>query len=83
MSSRLRRFLVLTSLLGLLLGVSGAAARIGLAAKPPDTRVAGIDVDATTIPELQELMNAHRLKSVQLTHSICTASASSTRRSTR
>ena len=61
MSSRLRRPLVLTTLLALLLGASGAAA------KPPDTRVAGIDVDATTIPELQELMDANRLKSVQLT----------------
>src|SRR5687768_6880295 len=61
MSSRLRRSLVLTTLLALLLGASGAAA------KPPDTRVAGIDVDATTIPELQELMDANRLKSVQLT----------------
>jgi amidase len=66
MSSRLRRSLVLTTLLAILLGVSGAAA-IGLAANPPDTRVAGIDVDATTIPQLQELMDAHRLKSVQLT----------------
>jgi amidase len=67
MSSRLRRSLVLTTLLALLLGVSASAGPIGLAANPPDTRVAGIDVDATTIPELQELMNAHRLKSVQLT----------------
>ena len=57
MRSRLRRSLVLTTLLALLLGVSGAAAPIGLAANPPDTRVAGIDVDATTIPELQELMD--------------------------
>ncbi len=64
MSSRL----VLTTLLALLLGVSGAtAAPIGLAAKPPDTKVAGVDVDRTTIPELQKLMNSHRLKSVQLT----------------
>ena len=67
MTTRLRRSLVLTALLGLVLGVSGAAAPVGLAANPPDTRVAGIDVDATTIPELQELMNARRLKSVQLT----------------
>jgi amidase len=67
MSSRLRRSLVLTTLVALLLGVSGAAALVGLAAKPPDTRVAGIDVDSTTIPELQELMDARRLKSVQLT----------------
>ena len=68
MSSRLRGSFVLTTLLALVLGVSGAAsAPIDLAASPPDTRVAGIDVDATTIPELQELMNARRLKSVQLT----------------
>jgi len=67
MSSRLRRSLVLTALLALVLGVSGAAAPTGLAAKPPDTKVAGIDVDATTIPELQKLMNSQRLKSVQLT----------------
>ena len=64
MSSRLRRSLVLTTLLALLLGVSGAAARTGLAANPPDTKVAGIDVDATTIPQLQKLMNSHRLNSV-------------------
>ncbi len=67
MSSRLRPSLVLTTLLALLLAASGAAAVIGVAANPPDTRVAGIDVDATTIPELQDLMNANRLKSVQLT----------------
>jgi hypothetical protein len=68
MSSRLRGSFVLTTLLALVLGVSGAAsAPIDLAASPPDTRVAGIDVDATTIPELQDLMNARRLKSVQLT----------------
>ena len=59
--SRLRRSLLLTTLLALLLAAAGAAA------KPPDTKVAGIDVDATTIPELQELMDANRLKSVQLT----------------
>jgi amidase len=67
MNSRFRRSLVLTTLLALLLGVSGAWALVGLAAKPPDTRVAGIDVDATTIPELQELMDRNRLKSLQLT----------------
>jgi amidase len=68
MSTRLRRSLVLTTLLALLLGVSGVAALIGVAANPPDTKVAGIDVDATTIPELQKLMNSNRLKSVQLTN---------------
>ncbi len=66
MSSPLRRSLVLTTLLAVLLGVSGAAAPTSLAVNPPDTKVAGIDVDATTIPELQKLMNSHRLKSVQL-----------------
>jgi len=58
MSSRLRRSLVLTTLLALLLGVSGAAAQIG---NPTNTKVAGIDVDATTIPELQELLQAAEL----------------------
>ena len=68
MSSRLRRSLLLTTLLALLLGVSGAAAPTGLAANPPNTKVAGIDVDATTIPELQKLMNSHRMNSVELTN---------------
>jgi amidase len=61
MRSRLRRSLVLTTLLALLLGVSGAAAG------PTDTTVAGIDVDATTIPELQTFMKFGQLSSVQLT----------------
>lgn len=68
MSRRLRRSVVLTTLLALLLGVSGVAALVGLAANPPKTKVAGIDVDATTIPELQELMNSRRMNSVQLTN---------------
>ena len=62
MPSRIRRSLVLTTLLALVLGLSGAAAA------PPHTKVAGIDVDATTIPDLQELMDRHRLNSVQLTN---------------
>ena len=66
MSSRLRRSLVVTTLLAVFLGVSGAAAPVGLAATPPTHRP-GIDVDSTTIPELQELMDANRLTSVQLT----------------
>ncbi|MDQ3671138.1 MAG: amidase family protein [Actinomycetota bacterium] len=65
MSSRLRRSLVLTTLLALLLGVAGAAAQIG---NPTNTKVAGIDVDATTIPELQALMNSRRMNSVKLTN---------------
>jgi amidase len=50
-----------------LLGASGAAAPTRLAAEPTDTMVAGIDVDATTIPELQTLMKFGQLSSVQLT----------------
>ena len=65
MNSRLRRFLLLTTLLAVALAVSGAAAQVG---NPTNTKVAGIDVDATTIPELQELMNARRMNSVQLTN---------------
>jgi amidase len=55
-------------MLALLLAVSGAAALTGLAANPPNTKVSGIDVDATTIPELQALMNSHRMNSVELTN---------------
>jgi len=65
MRSRLRRFLLPTFLA---LVVSGAAALTGLAANPDNTKVAGIDVDQTTIPELQELMNRHRINSVNLTN---------------
>jgi amidase len=67
MNSRLRRSLLLTALVALMLGASGAAAPVRLAADPTDTTVAGIDVDATTIPELQTLMNFGVLSSVQLT----------------
>jgi amidase len=67
MSSPVRRFLVLATILALLLGASGAAAPATLAAAPPtNTRLAGINVDATTIPQLESLMNRHRLTSVQL-----------------
>src|SRR5438045_7469291 len=66
MSSRLRRSLVLATLFALFLGVSGAAAPSGLAANPPNTKVAGIDVDATTIPQLQQLMSSHRINAVNL-----------------
>jgi amidase len=66
MRSLVRRSLVLTSLMALLLGVVGASAPGVIAAQPTSTRVAGIDVDATTIPQLQALMDQHRLSSVQL-----------------
>jgi amidase len=55
-------------MVALLLGVSGMAALTSPAANPPNTKVAGIDVDATTIPELQKIMNSHRINSVELTN---------------
>jgi amidase len=67
MSSRLRRSLLFTTLLALFLCVSGAAARASLAANTPDTSVSGIDVDATTIPQLEKAMHSHKLSSVELT----------------
>jgi amidase len=67
MSSRLRRSSVLTTLLALVLGVSGAAANPPQIS-PPHTKVGGIDVDQTTIPQLQKLMDRHRLSSVTLTN---------------
>jgi len=66
MSSRIRQSLVLTTLLALLLALAGTAARSSLAANPPNTTIAGIDVDATTIPQLEQLMNSHRLNAVDL-----------------
>ena len=68
MSSRLGPSLVLTALLALMLGVSNAAAQFGHADDPTNTMVALIDVDETTIPELQKLMDKHRLSSVTLTN---------------
>jgi len=72
-SSRLRRSLVVTTLLALVLAISGAAASSGAAAvrlvgNPTNTKVAGIDIDATTIPQLEQLMNSHRINSVVLTN---------------
>ena len=67
MSSRLRRSLVLVTMLALLLAVPSAAALSERGPTPTGTSLARIDIDATTIPELQELMDSHRLSSVQLT----------------
>src|SRR5436190_23712499 len=36
------------------------------ASRIPSTRVAGVDVDAATVPQLERLMNRHRLTSVHL-----------------
>jgi len=66
MSSRLRRCFLLATLVAVFLGVSGAATPVGVAANPPNTKVAGIDVDATTIPQLEQLMSSNRLNAVNL-----------------
>src|SRR6185436_14038570 len=68
MTSHLRPLLVLNTLLALVLGMSAAAAPKDPKNNWTDTRVADIPVDATTIPELQELMDADQLTSVGLTH---------------
>ena len=61
-----RRWLAVVSLLALLITSAAASAPIGLARGDTSTRVAGINVDATTIPQLERLMDRHRLTSVQL-----------------
>jgi len=68
MSSRFRLCLVLTALVALLLGVASAQALTNRSAVPPNTKASGIDVDATTIPQLQQLMNSHRMNAVELTN---------------
>ena len=62
MSSRLRRSLLLTTLLALLLAVSGTAALSGPAANPPNTKVSGIDVDGATSSHLGGGRNAARVR---------------------
>ena len=64
MRSMVRRSLVLSPLWPCCSGCRRRGHRPG--GQTADTRVAGIDVDATTIPQLEKLMNAHRLTSVQL-----------------
>jgi amidase len=66
MRSLVRRILVLATVMSLLLGAVGASAPAALASAPTDTHLAGIDVDATTIPELQGLMDQGDLSAVQL-----------------
>jgi len=53
--------------LSLLLTVAAVGAGTGLARSATSTTVAGVDVDGTTIPELQAFMDLHRFSSVQLT----------------
>ncbi|MDT5366911.1 MAG: amidase [Mycobacterium sp.] len=45
-----------------------ATVTTGAAANPPHTKASGIDVDATTIPQLEQLMNSRRMNSVALTN---------------
>ena len=66
MHTLVRRSLVLVTLLGLLLGGVAGAAPAALAKQPTNTKVAGIDIDAATIPQLQSAMNKHRLSSAKL-----------------
>jgi len=68
MSSRFRRLLVLMAVLALSSGASGAAASGGPVGNPTNTKVAGINVDSTTIPQLEALMNSHRINAVELTN---------------
>ena len=67
MSSLVRRSLILATLVALLVGVLGAAGPVASAGGSSSTTVRGIDIDATTIPQLQRFMNRNRLTSVQLT----------------
>src|SRR4051794_36967526 len=66
MRTQVRRSFVLATLGALLLGVFSATAPAVQAAQPTTTRVAGINVDATTIPQLEALMDHHRLNAVAL-----------------
>ena len=63
----LHRPLGIGVMLTLVLSLAMSAAPVALGRGPTSTTVAGIDVDASTIPELQDLMDSHRLSSVQLT----------------
>jgi amidase len=66
MRSSVRRSFLLATLIALLLGVSGLSGGVGLASSVTSTRVNGINIDAKTIPQLESLMNRHRLSSVDL-----------------
>ena len=69
MSSLARRSIGLLVLLSLLLVASAVAAPIGLAhgsGGGSSTRIRGIDIDRTTIPELQRLMDRRKLSSEHL-----------------
>jgi amidase len=67
MSRLVRRSVSILVLLILLLVTSALLAPDALARGDTSTTVRGIDVDASTIPKLQELMDDRKLTSVQLT----------------
>lgn len=67
MKRHLFRSVLLTAVVAFASGVAAAAPPDAPPPHPTDTRVAGIDVDSLTIPELQRLMNQRRLTAVQLT----------------
>jgi len=66
MRAPFRRSLALAALLTLLLSISTVGTTVVLGRGPTSTTIHGVDVDASTIPQLQDLMNGHRLTSVQL-----------------
>src|SRR4051794_31695500 len=65
MRSVVRRSLVLLTVLAVL-AMATVTAPLAAANAPTDTTVAGINVDATTIPELESAMDAGHLSSVEL-----------------
>ena len=67
MRAPLRRPLGIAVLLTLLMSIAMVSPAVVLGRAPTSTTVRGVNVDATTIPELQELMDDHKLTSVQLT----------------
>jgi amidase len=68
MRSLIRRAFVIATVSMLLAGLLGASATGVLAKSPTSTTVDGINVDATTIPELQAAMDGGTLSSVDLVH---------------
>lgn len=64
--TRLRPSLIVAALVAVPLMVSVAAIPPGLGEFGTSTVIAGIDIDKTTIPEFQKLMDAHRISSVKL-----------------
>src|ERR1700712_1494956 len=67
MPSRTTHTLAALLVSGLVVATAPAPAQAAPRRSPTYTKVRGIDVDRTTIPRLQRLMNRHRLTSAQLT----------------